>query len=132
MSDLTKYQIYDLLNRNCEHLWLAGIDLSEVNLIWVDLSKAILCSANLSGANLTLADLSGANLINANLTDANLTEADLSKANLLQAKVAISELVVADSLAGTKMPDGADLSEEYWEADFESWQKKQEVKEINN
>jgi len=56
MTNLTPYQIADLLNRPGP-LWLVGIDLSVAN-------------------------LSIANLIEANLIEANLIETILSKANL--------------------------------------------------
>ena len=58
------------------------IDLKYVNLSRADLSGANLSSANLRYANLSNADLSGANLSNAYLSGANLSSANLSSANL--------------------------------------------------
>ena len=51
MSNLTNYQIYDLLNR-ARPLWLVKINLSETNLWMADLSEC-----NMSWCDLTKADL---------------------------------------------------------------------------
>ena len=85
MSEFTKKELYDLLNRQGP-LWLVGIDLSEANLVGANLYEANLTEANLSGANLTGADLSNASLSGANLTGANLEIASLARANLIGAK----------------------------------------------
>ena len=57
-------------------------DLSELNLVEVDLHGANLNSAILNGANLSNADLKGANLNAAILDGADLSNADLKGANL--------------------------------------------------
>ena len=85
MAELTKYQIYELLNRPGP-LWLRNIDLSEI-----DLSKADLRGANLGGANLTKTNLSGANLHEADLSAAVLVDANLERANL-----SLADLTKAD------------------------------------
>jgi len=58
MSNLTNYQIYDLLNRP-KPLWLVKINLSQAVLWMADLSEC-----NLSWADLTKTDLSWATLLN--------------------------------------------------------------------
>jgi hypothetical protein len=84
VAELTRYQIYDLLNRHFDvpnrfytdyRLWLVGVDLSEAdlrwaNLSWADLREANLQKANLQGANLEHTDLRNADLRWANLEDA--------------------------------------------------------------
>ena len=72
MTDLTQYQICDLLNRPGP-LWLAGISLPNALLVDVNLAGANLYQANLPGANLSHAKLHGANLKQAVLRGANLT-----------------------------------------------------------
>ncbi|MCK4976219.1 MAG: pentapeptide repeat-containing protein, partial [Anaerolineales bacterium] len=57
MSNFTKFQIYDLLNRP-RPLWLVKVDLSETNLWMADLSEC-----NLSWADISRSDLSWVNLI---------------------------------------------------------------------
>ena len=69
MTELTAWQLYDLLNRP-RPLWLAGCDLSGAYLKGANLSGADLQECNLTGANLSGADLSLANLTGANLTGA--------------------------------------------------------------
>jgi hypothetical protein len=70
-----------------------GVQLREMNLVWVDLS-----GVDLQGANLSHANLSGANLSEANLSDqTDLSFADLSRADLQNA-----------NLRGTRL-EGANL-----------------------
>ena len=84
------------------------IDLKYVNLSRADLSGANLSSADLSSANLSNAYLSGADLSSANLRYANLSNADLSGANLSNAYLSNADLSSAD-LSGADL-SGADLS----------------------
>ena len=68
MSELTRNEIFDLLNRPGP-LWLSSVDLSGANLSEADLSGANLIVTNLSGA-----DLSGANLRVANLSETTMPD----------------------------------------------------------
>jgi hypothetical protein len=86
----------DLSYMNFSQCNLGGVNLSKVNLrctilLGVNLSRANLSGDDLSGvyldgANLSWANLSKANLSGANLSKANLREANLSGANLSRAK----------------------------------------------
>jgi len=85
------------------------MNLSEANLVNVDLSDAILVGADLTNANLNgarlknvrlnEARLSGASLINVDLDSANLSDADLRGANLINARMRSADL------RGTQMAD---------------------------
>ncbi|NEO34651.1 MAG: tetratricopeptide repeat protein [Symploca sp. SIO3C6] len=73
--------------RNCDlsDVSLVYNDLSRVNLQGADLQNANLSHVDLSGANLSGADLRGATLFNADLSDADLSNANLDRADLRQA-----------------------------------------------
>lgn len=111
MAELTTYQIYDLLNRPGP-LWLAGVDLSGVNLWFADLRGANLREADLKGvalegANLQGAKLEYADLRGAELVGANLQGAELDYANLRGAELAGANLELARLAESTTLPDGA-------------------------
>jgi uncharacterized protein YjbI with pentapeptide repeats len=82
----------------------ARIDLSETNLVGVDLTDANLATASLRGVDFTDANLLGADLSNADLDYALLNDAEMTNANLAEA-----------DLTGAKLKDaalpGADLTE---------------------
>lgn len=72
--------------------YLAGLDLSNIDLSGKDLRQAnfassTLLSANLSNTNLQNATFTKANLSNANLSEANLENADFNESNLENAKL---------------------------------------------
>lgn len=77
--EFTQKELYDLLNR-AGPLWLVGADLSDANLMYVNLQGAILVMANLNGANLERADLRNARLEGVSLRDAMLRRANLENA----------------------------------------------------
>ena len=84
------------------HINLSKADLSYgnfrgTNLYRANLQRANLSGANLSNTNLREADLSGAYLRNANLTNADLQGANLSEADLIDARLADA------NLAGTNL-----------------------------
>ena len=113
MSELTRKEIFDLLNRP-RPLWLNEIDLSG----------AMLCGARLRGANLSKADLSGADLSGASLCEAYHSgvalivlsspgKFDPSKINLSEVKGANPSeftLIVGANLSGANL-SGANLSD---------------------
>jgi hypothetical protein len=110
VAELTNYQVYDLLNRSGP-LWLAGVDLSGVNLWFAELQGANLRGANLKraaleGANLQGAELDYANLKGAELEGANLQEANLFYANLQGAELVGANLELAQFDTSTTLPDG--------------------------
>ncbi len=65
----------------------AGVDLSRLSMISIDLSGADFSNANLHRANLGNANLSNTNLSNANLKFINLNGANLSNTNLSNANL---------------------------------------------
>ena len=62
MAEFDRYQISMLLNQP-KPLWLAGRDLSDVDMRRANLARAELSEADLHNANLTEANLSGACLM---------------------------------------------------------------------
>lgn len=79
---------------------LAGVNLSEANLQYADLTygnleNTNLTDVNLDGADLTGANLRGANITGADLSSANLTDALLTKANLYSANLSGADLTGA-------------------------------------
>ena len=94
-------------------------DLQGATLAGADMERANLMSANLEGTS-----LKGANLRGAVLIDSNLDGATLEDANLEEAVVLGEQLGKAESLAGASLPDGTELSEDAWQAEFEEWRKK--------
>ncbi|MFA7243006.1 MAG: pentapeptide repeat-containing protein [Sulfuricellaceae bacterium] len=92
-------------------LWdanLNGADLRRANLSGADLRRADLRRAKLSGANLSGADLSEADLRRADLRGADLSEADLRRADLCGADLRGADLSGAN-LSEARL-SGADLS----------------------
>ncbi len=77
----------DLREANLAGANLAEADLKWVNLQGVDLSKANLCDANLTGARLTSANLATVSLTGAILHMANLSNAYLQNASLFRASL---------------------------------------------
>ena len=76
-------------------------DLSNIDLVNVNLIGANFAFTDLSGANLAFANLSGVNLVYANLTQANLhratlVDADLTHANLSDAR--LTEVIFVETL----------------------------------
>lgn len=59
---------------------LKGVDLSDLNLSFINLRKTMLSNANLNKTKLIGADLEGASLINTDLVGADLSEAKINKA----------------------------------------------------
>jgi uncharacterized protein YjbI with pentapeptide repeats len=121
----------DLESARLEGAVLHKADLSEAHVWNARMKGSHLGATILVNADLSFTDLAGANLRHANLERAilsftNLEEADLWHANLEDADVTAEQLAEAKSLAGATLPDGAKLSEENWEAEFEDWRKKQE------
>jgi uncharacterized protein YjbI with pentapeptide repeats len=103
---------FDLTFADLTDAGLGDANLTNARLDGATLTDASLSDANLTGASLALADLTFANLTDANLTDANLlvadlTDADLTDANLTDANLAGADLTDAD-LAGADLT-GADL-----------------------
>jgi uncharacterized protein YjbI with pentapeptide repeats len=87
----------NLFRADLEGMYLAGANLSKVDLRRAQLSRAFLRSADLSeayllGADLSKTDLKNAHLSKAILRDANLSEADLSHANLAEAYLSEANL----------------------------------------
>ncbi len=92
-----------LATRQC-----SGCELSDVGLVYADLSGADLRGTNLSGANLSRANLSGADLRGANLVGANLVGANLIGAKLDGANLSVTDLRHADVTNATL--EGANLT----------------------
>ncbi len=130
----------ELIGANLSRAKLIGANLSRAKLIKVNLQGANLEGANLRGAKLRDADLREARLLDTNLQGtalllsvprlrpigtipsyADLQGANLQGANLSGATVTVQQLAQAEYLGGTTLPDGARLSEESWEHEFESW-----------
>ena len=74
------------IDKNNEPFFLWDVNLSQTNLLKLDLRKAFLCRANLQGAILNEIKLQGASLESANFLFASLGHANLSHAILYQAK----------------------------------------------
>ena len=74
------------IDKNNEPFFLWDVNLSQTNLLKLDLRKAFLCRANLQGAILNEIKLQGASLESANFLFASLGNANLSHAILYQAK----------------------------------------------
>jgi uncharacterized protein YjbI with pentapeptide repeats len=92
---------------------LSFTNLTNISLVGLDLSRTIfkganLTNANLAGADLSYANLAGADLRNANLSGANLTYANLEGANLSKANLSNANLFGAH-LASAVLTN-ADLS----------------------
>lgn len=86
----------DLMRVELQKANLRGADLQKANLEGADLQKANLQKASLRGAYLRGANLREANLREADLTEANLREANLTEANLRGANLRIANLRVAN------------------------------------
>lgn len=113
----------NLFRADLEGMYLAGANLSKVDLRRAHLGRAFLRSANLSeayllGANLSQADLKQAVLCKAILRDANLSEADLSHANLSEAYLSeanLSHAILTDVQLDRTLLTGACI--ENWRID---------------
>ncbi len=82
----------DLSEANLIGVELMGANLNRVNLSRTRLLGVNLIEANLAHANLTYANLTHANLIRADLTHANLTYAELTRAYLSKANLCDADL----------------------------------------
>ena len=87
--------------------YLFLLDLSNTQLIRINLHKADLYKANLREADLREADLGEADLRGADLRGTDLRGTDLSAADLSGATVSIDQLLEAKSLQDAIMPDGS-------------------------
>jgi uncharacterized protein YjbI with pentapeptide repeats len=113
----------NLFRADLEGMYLAGANLSKVDLRRARLGRAFLRSANLSeayllGADLSQADLHQALLCKAILRDANLTGADLSHANLTEAYLSeanLSHAILVDVQLDRTLLTGACI--ENWQID---------------
>lgn len=85
-----------LSSNKCVGCDLSGVDLSQKQLVNVDLQAANLIGANLARTNLTNANLGGANLTGANLTNANFTGAVLQAASLVNVNFTSTNLTRTD------------------------------------
>ena len=85
-----------LSSNKCVGCDLSGVDLSQKQLVNVDLQAANLIGANLARTNLTNANLGGANLTGANLTNANFTNAVLQVASLVNVNFTSTNLTRTD------------------------------------
>jgi uncharacterized protein YjbI with pentapeptide repeats len=83
MADLSRRDLYLLINLTNGSLWLNNVDLAGAELAHVDLARADLRNANLAGADLRGAKLPSADFEGADLSHTNLDGADLSGANLM-------------------------------------------------
>lgn len=109
--ELTRYELFDLLNRPAP-LALPGVDLSSENLNNMQFYKANLENANFSGSTLRCANFYGANLRGANmqdcdLRDANLHHVDFTGANLtgtIFSEGALDKMSIVGAVLETK-PD---------------------------
>lgn len=106
-------------NLECANLEIAN--LQGTNLAFANLKKG-----NLFFTNLQRADLTGACLQGAFMLEINLAGANLERANLEGADVSKERLAQSYSLARATLPNGANLSEDNWEVEFEAWRKGQE------
>ena len=121
MSEYTREEILKMIEERggAERLWLAGVDLSGIDLSRRAITKELeryrskhpgetpawfsettkginLCKANLERANLQKANLSGVNFQEAKLRHANVQEAALMQANLQEAKLMQAKLQKAN------------------------------------
>jgi uncharacterized protein YjbI with pentapeptide repeats len=127
----------DLMGAHLRGADLGFAQLERADLRFARLPQAVLAEAHLEGANLQDADLERAVLVEthlqraslkfANLEGAVLVGANLTGASLERATVPFEQLGQAASLAGTIPPDGTELSEDNWHAEFEEWREKQEA-----
>lgn len=126
----------DLQNARLERANLADARLGGANLARANLSHCVLGETNLCKACLWRADLSravlactylkGASIRYANLEEPRrLVSVNLSNANLEGARTTASQLERAISLSGATLPDGTELSEDNWRAEFEEWRSRQ-------
>src|SRR5215469_5346553 len=92
----------DLARANLSGLDLIQVDLTRANLRGANLSHAKLDQATLTGAAMQGADLRKANFTQATMTRVNVTGADLRKATLDQATLTDADLTSAD-LAGASL-----------------------------
>ena len=103
------FQIFAYDREDLDHLLrtneCADCDLSQANLIGMNLRGADLSDANLQGANLRGAALMFADLSDANLVGANLSRANLYATNLYDADLYGANLYGA-RFCNTVMPDG--------------------------
>lgn len=113
-----------LTDGSLEHVHLGGSNLEGADLRDANLKAADLSYTNLEDTNLERANLQSANLERADLEGANLHGANLWFANLEWAKVTSDQITEALSLSGAILPDGTELSDDDWEADFEAWREK--------
>ena len=113
----------NLFRADLEGIYLAGANLSKVDLRRARLGRAFLRSANLSeayllGADLSQADLKYAHLCKAILREANLSGADLSHANLSEAYLSeanLSHAILANVQLDRTLLTGACI--ENWQID---------------
>ncbi len=94
----TVLRLLDPARREILFTFLAESELLSI----IDLSNA-----DFSGTDLRGADLRGANLSNANLRNTDLSNANLAGLDLMGTNVTIEQLLKAQSLKGTTMPDGS-------------------------
>lgn len=100
MGNEGKY-LRDVLNRIYNHESLAGVDLRNLYLSYMDLSRFDLQRANFEGCRLSCVIMDFSNLTDANFTDANLTNASFKKANLTGA-ILKGTIVVGADFKGVK------------------------------
>ena len=105
---------------------LMGADLRRADLREAYLGGASMWDAHLEGANLQGAILCAVILERANLTGAHLRGANLRGTSLKEAKLTAEQLTQAVCLAGVILPDGTELSQDNWQAEFEEWRGKHE------
>jgi len=94
----TVLRLLDPARRKILFTFLAESELLNI----IDLSNA-----DFSGTDLRGADLRGANLSTANLRNTDLRGANLAGLDLMGTNVTIEQLLKAQSLKGTTMPDGS-------------------------
>jgi uncharacterized protein YjbI with pentapeptide repeats len=87
------FSAVNLIEEDLKGLDLIGINLSKALLRRSKLSKVNSSQSNLMGADLRDADLSGADLIEANLSGADLRGANLNGADLTDANLAAANLL---------------------------------------
>ena len=110
----TSWRYSDLSGTFCFGSFLAGADLSDVNLTEADLSRSNLIGAELCRANLTEASLTGARLYHADFSGANLNQANLANADLSESTGLVqSQINAANGNRTTELPDGLDFPDEW-------------------
>jgi len=110
----TSWRYSDLSGTFCFGSFLAGADLSDVNLTEADLSRSNLIGAKLCRANLTEASLTGARLYHADFSGANLNQANLANADLSESTGLVqSQINAANGNRTTELPDGLDFPDEW-------------------